>query len=358
MGTMRPDPFKTEARLDGSVYGALKRLLFQMDPERAHHMANAFLRGAQRAGPLRAALQAPASDPRLRTEVLGIDFANPFGIAAGFDKEATTYNALLALGFGHVEVGTVTPVAQPGNPKPRIHRVPEHEALINSMGFPGPGWDIVQQRLHRVAPTGPVGLNIGPNKDWPRDESLAALTQMAREATADYVALNISSPNTPGLRELQDPKAIGQFVGTLREAMDEGHNQPLLLKLHPDAPDKELVAVAKAAIDAGADGIIATNTTRARPDGIPDHPGGLSGAPLHERAVQAVSALCKKIDVPVIGVGGIRTGSDALAMIQAGASLVQVYTGFIYRGPQMARRMQAELLAAMDAAGIDSLQGA
>lgn len=340
------------------MYGALKRILFQMDPERAHHMANAFLAQAHRNGLVRATVKAPASDPRLATKVLGIDFANPLGIAAGFDKEANAYNALLAMGFGHVEIGTVTPVGQPGNPKPRIHRIPEQAALINSMGFPGPGWDTIQHRLHRVAPIGPVGLNIGPNKDWPREESLDALTQMAREATADYVALNISSPNTPGLRDLQDPKSIGAFIGRLREAMDEGAAQPLLLKLHPDGPNKELIAVAKAAIDAGADGIIATNTTRARPDGIPDLPGGLSGAPLRARALDAVTALCKKVDAPVIGVGGVSTGADALAMIQAGASLVQVYTGFIYRGPKMAQMMQQELLSAMDAAGIDRLQAA
>ncbi len=351
---VRPEPSKNGAGLDDDVYGALKQALFKMDPERAHHLANAFLRQAHRNPLVRQAVKAPASDPRLATKVLGIDFANPFGIAAGFDKEADVYNALLAMGFGHVEVGTVTPVAQPGNPKPRIHRVVEHEALINSMGFPGPGWDAVQHRLHKRAPVGPVGLNIGPNKDMPRDESLGALTAMAREATADYVALNISSPNTPGLRDLQDPKAIGDFIARLREAMDDGAGQPLLLKLHPDGPDKELVAVAKAAIGAGADGIIATNTTRARPDGIPDLAGGLSGPPLRERALAAVNAL-SKLDAPIIGVGGISTGQHAFDMLQAGASLVQVYTGFIYRGPQMAQWMQAELLAAMDAAGLDRL---
>ncbi len=332
------------------MYGAIKRALFTLDPERAHHLAMGFLRQAHQNRLVRATVAAPASDDRLATSVLGIDFANPFGIAAGFDKEAHAYNALLAMGFGHVEIGTVTPVAQPGNPKPRVFRVPEHEALVNAMGFPGPGWDTIQKRIHQCAPIGPIGINIGPNKDTPRAESLAALTEMARTATADYVALNISSPNTPGLRDLQDPKAIGDFIARLKEGMD----RPLLLKLHPDGANDELVAVGRAAIDAGADGIIAVNTTRARPDGIPDHPGGLSGAPLRKRAVEAVGGLAA-LDVPIIGVGGISTGADALAMMQAGASLVQVYTGFIYRGPRMAVHLQRELLAAMDQAGLDTV---
>ncbi len=351
MPTQRP---KSRQRVDHHVYGALKGALFKMDPEKAHHAAMRFLRIAHRSSVARRLVQVPAADPRLATTVWGIDFANPLGMAAGFDKEAEAYNALLAMGFGHVEVGTVTPEPQPGNPKPRIKRFPAQQGLVNSMGFPGPGWGAVQRRIDAVPAIGPIGINIGPNKDRPREESLKRLTAMARDAPGDYVALNISSPNTPGLRDLQQPAAIGAFIGRLREAMDDGvADRPLLLKLHPDGADDELLAVARAAVDAGADGIIAVNTTRARPEGIDDIPGGLSGAPLRKRALQAVSHLATGLDCPVVGVGGVFTGADAFAMMQAGASLVQVYTGFIYRGPRTAALIQRELLAEMDLAGIE-----
>ncbi len=345
---------KSEGFVATPVYGALKGALFKLDPEKAHHTAMKFLRVAHRHPAARRLVQAPRSDPRLATRVWGIDFANPLGMAAGFDKEAEAYNALLAMGFGHVEIGTVTPKPQPGNPKPRIHRFPDQDALVNSMGFPGPGFEAIQRRIDEHPAIGPIGLNIGPNKDTPREESLQRLTDMARDAPGDYVALNISSPNTPGLRDLQDPKAIGSFIARLHEAMDEGvADRPLLLKLHPDGADDELLAVAKAAVDAGAAGIIAVNTTRARPEGISDIPGGLSGAPLRARAVEAVRHLANGLDVPIVGVGGISSGQDAYGMLTAGASLVQIYTGFIYRGPRTPSLVQRELLQAMDAAGID-----
>lgn len=333
------------------MYGLAKKALFRMDPERAHHLANAYLRQAHRVpallGPM--AHRPPAG---LATEAFGLRFPTPLGIAAGFDKEARVYNALFALGFGHVEIGTVTPEPQPGNPKPRVWRVPEQQALLNAMGFPGPGFDAIVQRVLRVPPKGVLGFNIGPNKDRSRDESLERLTAMARDAPGDYVALNISSPNTPGLRDLQEPTAIAAFIGRLREAMDDGtaggmqkagNDRPLLLKLHPDDPNADIVRVAKAAIDAGVDGLIATNTTRARSDGIPDHPGGLSGAPLRARSLDVVEALCHAVEVPVIGVGGVSTGADVQALRDAGAALVQAYTGFIYRGPTMARQIHREL---------------
>jgi dihydroorotate dehydrogenase len=325
------------------MYGAIKRILFKMDPERAHHLAMRGLRVMHNVS----GRHAVPTDARLATTFCGIDMPNPIGIAAGFDKEAQAYNALGALGFGHVEIGTVTPEPQLGNPKPRVHRVPEQSALLNSMGFPGPGWEAIQARIDAHPARIPIGINIGPNKDRSRNESLERLTAMARDAPGDYVALNISSPNTPGLRELQEPKAIAGFIGGLREAMDDGvGDRPLLLKLHPDGDHQELKAVGRAAIDAGAAGLIAVNTTRERPVGIPDMPGGLSGAPLRKKALDAVAVL-GKLDVPLIGVGGISTGADAWAMRQAGADLVQVYTSFIYRGPRTARLIQAELLEAM-----------
>ena len=333
------------------MYGLAKKALFAMDPERAHHLANAYLSRMHRA-PALLGILAHKPPANLATEAFGLRFPTPLGIAAGFDKEANVYNALFGLGFGHVEIGTVTPEPQPGNPKPRVWRVPEQQALVNAMGFPGPGFDAIVERVLKVPPRGVLGFNIGPNKDRPREESLERLTAMARDAPGDYVALNVSSPNTPGLRDLQQPEAIASFIGKLRDAMDDGtaggmqaagNDRPLLLKLHPDDPNKDIIAVAKAAIDAGAAGIIATNTTRARPEGIPDHPGGLSGAPLRARSLGVVTALCDAIDAPVVGVGGVSTGADVQAMLGAGAALVQAYTGFIYRGPTMARQVHRTL---------------
>ncbi len=336
------------------MYGAMKRALFRLEPERAHHVAMAYLRRANRRqallGPLR-----HVPPPGLAREVLGMHFASPIGMAAGFDKEAVAYNALLGSGFGHVEIGTVTKQPQQGNPKPRIWRAPEAQALVNAMGFPGPGFDVICKRLAATPPRGPVGLNIGPNKDAGREESLAALSTMARDAPADYVALNVSSPNTPGLRDLQSPEALAKLIPALREAMDDGTaggvqkqgaDRPLLLKVHPDDTDEALLAVARAAVDAGAAGIIATNTTKRRPVGIdPELPGGLSGGPLRQPALAAVRLLHEGLgrDVPIIGVGGISKGRHVQDMLDAGASLVQVYTGYIYRGPRMAALLHKEL---------------
>lgn len=346
------------------MYGALRSALFTLDPERAHHLALAALAPIQASALLQRAVAPPPPSPRLAVEALGLRFPAPLGIAAGFDKEAAAYNALLALGFGHVEVGTVTPKPQPGNEGKRMERWPDHQAVVNRLGFPGPGMAAVASRLKDNAPAGVVGANLGPNKTTPAEkvhEDLEA-TAAALAPKVAFLTVNVSSPNTPGLRALQTPAGVSRLVqATIAAADSVGAPRPVLLKLHPDAPDAELVAVARAAVDAGARGLVATNTTRARPPGTETAiEGGLSGAPLRERARQAIAALHHGLgrDVPVIGVGGVFTGADALAHVRAGASLVQAYTGFVYRGPRMAQHVHAELLAEMDKAGLDRLSEA
>lgn len=341
------------------MYGALKSALFRLDPERAHHLAARALAAAHDHPPLLAAIRAPTPPRRLATRAFGIDFRAPLGLAAGFDKPATCYNALLGLGFSHVEVGTVTPKAQPGNDGLRMQRWPDQKALVNRLGFPGPGAVAVALNLQRRTPQGIVGANIGPNKTTPAErvaDDLDACTQHLAEC-ADYLTVNVSSPNTPGLRSLQTPGAVAGLIGRVVESLSQiPAKLPVLLKVHPDAPDDELVQVARAAVDAGAAAIVATNTTRERPAGTETAiEGGLSGSPLRDRSRRAIAALYHGLgrDTPIVGVGGIFTGADALRHIEAGASLLQAYTGFIYRGPRFPALVHAELEAALDAGGYD-----
>lgn len=342
------------------MYGALRRLLFHLDPERAHTLATRLLSTAQGSSTLRDRLK-PSQPPneRLATTAFGVQTPTPLGLAAGFDKHATCYNALLALGFGHVEVGTITPRPQQGNPRPRIWRYPEHEALINRLGFNNPGQDEAHERLAKHAPEGIIGINVGRNKDTPTESHLEDYAQAATALAphAAYVTVNVSSPNTPGLRNLQTPDGAARLVGTVLEALDdEDTTRPVLLKLHPDADPDDLCKVAAAAVDAGAAGIIAVNTTTHRPDGLEDAPeGGLSGAPLRDRATRIVSALHETLggEVPIVGVGGIRSGHDAIERIRAGATWLQAYTAFVYEGPRFPQRVQTEMLEILDQEGID-----
>ena len=343
------------------MYGALRRVLFGLDAERAHHVALRGLRIVQRSEVLRATIAGAKPDARLRSRIFGIDVPAPLGMAAGFDKGAEVYNALLALGFGHVEVGTVTPRPQPGNEGKRVERHPEHAALVNRLGFPGPGMVVAGTRLRERPPLGVVGANVGPNKTTAPDlvvEDLRAAA-MAVAPHVGFVAINVSSPNTPGLRELQEPAAVARFVGSVLIALDVVRaRRPVLVKLHPDAEDAQLVAVAKAAVGAGASGVIATNTTRARPPGFEKAiEGGLSGAPLRDRARKAIAALHHGLgrETPIVGVGGIFTAVDAWGHIRAGASLVQTYTGFIYEGPRMPVKVHRGLVDLLDAAGLDRI---
>jgi dihydroorotate dehydrogenase len=283
--------------------------------------------------------------PAWMTRFAGLTWENPVGLAAGLDKDAVAVEGMFALGFGAVEVGTLTPRPQPGNPSPRLFRLPEHEAVINRMGFNNHGAAAAAERLRalRFRP-GRLGVNIGKNKDTPleraADDYVACVDVLA--PLADYVVVNASSPNTPGLRSLQEPEALAALLRRVRARLREvADAKPLFLKIAPDLGPEAVDAVVDVCLATGVDGLIATNTTVARPFAHPlaSEAGGLSGAPLREPATWVISRAYRRANgrLPIIGVGGIFSAEDAYAKIQAGASMVQVYTGFIYRGPALVR---------------------
>ncbi len=339
------------------LWPPLRWMLFRLDPETAHRLAHAAL---HRVSPERARRRRPVPPPTLAVDALGLRFDSPIGLAAGFDKGDVSVAGLFALGFSHVEIGTITPRPQPGNDRPRLFRLPEHRALVNRMGFNNEGAEACAARLAALpaaARLGPIGVNVGKNKVTPNDRAqedyLACIDRL--HPFADYLVVNISSPNTPGLRELQERSALDRLlracVGRLAE---RAPGKPLLVKLAPDLAPEALDEAVDVAIEAGAAGIIATNTTLSR-EGVEGHPnareqGGLSGAPLERRATEAVRrcALRARGRVPIVGAGGVMSAEDAYAKIRAGASLVQVYTGLVYGGPAFVRDVNeglARLLA-------------
>jgi len=354
------------------IYRALFRTVFQgMDPERAHHLGFSAIRAGSGMPGAAAALRAALGprDPDLRVKALGLDFPGPFGLAAGFDKNAVGIDALAALGFAFVEIGTVTARAQPGNPAPRMFRLPGDRCLINRMGFNNDGANVVAGRLARRAarlkkspaglqsPAGVIlGVNIGKTKVVPEDEAVAdyvfSATQLA--PYADYLTVNVSSPNTPGLRNLQAVEVLRPLLLAVREAADAsaGRRVPLLVKIAPDLADDDVDAVADLAVEIGLDGIIATNTTISRaglrtPDAEVEAcgAGGLSGPVLLSRALDVMRRLRARVgpEMTLIGVGGITTAADAQAFLDAGATLLQGFTGFIYEGPFWASRIHRGL---------------
>ncbi len=337
------------------LWRLLRSFLFRFDPEQVHDLAE---RALGLVPPWAARQVRPRAQPSLRVNCLGLELESPLGLAAGFDKGAVNASGLFALGFGHVEIGTVTPRPQSGNPRPRLFRLPQHRALVNRMGFNNDGAEAVAERLASLpagARLGVIGVNVGKNKDTPNeraeDDYVACIDRL--QAYADYLVVNLSSPNTPGLRALQDRQPLERLlqacIGKTRPA-----RKPLLVKLAPDLTPEALDEAVDVALAAGAGGIIATNTTIQRP-GVQGHPlarqaGGLSGAPLEPMATAAVRRAYARVGgkIPIIGVGGVMSADDAYAKIRAGASLVQVYTGFIYGGPGFARdvlRRLPELLA-------------
>jgi len=340
------------------VYARIRPLLFRADPESIHGWTLAALQLAGGVGPARWLLSRTfcVADPRLRTEAFGLTFENPVGLAAGYDKDARAVQGLASLGFGHIEVGTVTRQPQPGNPKPRVFRLPEDEALINRMGFPNAGAERMRRRLQRRRPAGVrIGVNIGKGKDTPLELAVDDYLELLRtfHGRADYIAVNVSSPNTLGLRRLQ---ARGYLESLLRALLAErtrlgGTPQvPLLVKVAPDLADAELEDAVGAIATAGAEGIVATNTTLAR-DGLrspcQQEAGGLSGVPLRERSLDCVRAIVRLTGgrLPVVAVGGIARPDDVRRALDAGAALVQVYTGLVYRGPALVRSTLSELYA-------------
>ncbi|MEN9661619.1 MAG: hypothetical protein RL324_568 [Verrucomicrobiota bacterium] len=334
--------------------------LFALDSEHAHERGVTAMAWLARIAPLRALLEArhrlAAGHKPVR--VFGLEFPNAVGLAAGFDKNARAWRAAAALGFGHVEVGTVTALAQEGNPRPRMFRYPAEEAVINRMGFNNEGSEAVAVRLAGQPGPGkrriPLGVNLGKSKVAPIDEAVADyLASFARLAKyADYLVLNVSSPNTPGLRQLQDESRLRELLGAVsaanrtREASD-GRRVPLLLKIAPDLTFPQIDAVLGVIAEFGFDGIIATNTTLARPGffaGV-NEAGGLSGAPLRRRATEIIGYIAKATNgrLPIIGVGGITDEASAAEKLDAGATLVQVYSGMIYRGPFFAAALARAL---------------
>jgi len=318
-------------------YPALRPALFAVDPERAHALALAALRVAGRL-PLR-----PRSPPAAPTELMGLRFPNRVGLAAGFDKNAVAVDGLGALGFGFVEVGTVTPRPQAGQPRPRLFRLPAAGALVNRLGFPNDGADAIARRLRRRRYRGIVGVNIGKNASTPLARAVDDYVRCLRalHAVCDYIAVNVSSPNTAELRELQSRDRLEPLLAALldeRERLARGR-LPLLLKVAPDLTGGELGDIAQLILRLGVDGIIATNTTiRPAPPAVAAaERGGVSGAPLHAQALRTVAALRAQLGtgVAIVGVGGISSPQAALTMRAAGADLVALYTGLVYRGPAL-----------------------
>lgn len=332
-----------------ALYRALRPALFLLDPETAHRAAVATLK-------LLPARAAPADDPILATELWGLRLPNPIGLAAGFDKHAEAPDALLDLGFGHVEVGGVTPRPQAGNPRPRVFRLAEDRAVVNRYGLNSQGLDAVATRLEARRRRGCVGVNLGKNKDTADEAADYAEGASRLSGSAQYLVINVSSPNTPGLRDLQGRDAMRRIILATKEARDAAvadpaRRPPLLVKLAPDLDEAALADVAEVALATGLDGLVMGNTTVTRPDGLAGRhraqTGGLSGAPLAGLALERLAALYRLTGgrVPLVGCGGIASGADAYARIRAGASLVQLYTALIYEGPGLAGRVKRELAA-------------
>jgi len=335
-----------------------RRMLFRLDSERAHEMGVGAMALLGRFSPACRLLEAANRlSPSLHrpVEAFGLKFPNAVGLAAGFDKNARAWPAAAALGFGHVEIGTVTALAQPGNPKPRMFRYPGEEAVINRMGFNNEGAEAVAARLARQPGPGarriPLGVNLGKSKIAPLEEAVADyLASFARLADfADYLVLNVSSPNTPGLRQLQDAKPLRELLGAIMAANRERASKkgcatlPVLLKIAPDLTFSQIDDVLTVIAEFGLAGIIATNTTLARPgrfSGVGEA-GGLSGAPLRARSTQIINYISRATQgrLPIVGVGGITDEAGAGEKLDAGATLLQIYTGMIYRGPFLARRL-------------------
>ncbi len=344
---------------------AIRPLLFLLPPESVHYATMGMYRTFH-ALPWAGSLisnRCSVDDPRLQVNVFGLDFANPVGLAAGFDKNARWFSELSSLGFGHIEVGTITGQGQAGNPRPRLFRLPKDQALINRLGFNNDGSEVVAERLSRLAArrTGntKLGINIGKTKRVPLESAVDDyLTSFQRlYPFADYFTINVSSPNTPGLRKLQDRQPLVGLITALNQqnaTLSAGAApKPILLKIAPDLHDDQISEIAKIALETKLAGIIATNTTVSRDHLLTSETrinaignGGLSGAPLTKRSLSVVKQLYKQVQgqVPLVGVGGIMTPEDAWNMIAGGASLIQIYTGFVYGGPKSVRRINQFLI--------------
>jgi len=342
------------------VYSTLKPLLFQLPPETAHRFAHAGLRGFQRT-PLLDPVgdRFAVTDNRLVTSAFGLSFPNPVGVAAGFDKNAHLPPALAALGFGFVEVGGVTGEPQTGNSRPRLFRLPEDEALINRMGLNNDGAAVVGDRLLRLDVDIPVGVNIAKSEHVSPEAAPADYRRTYEQVTgADLFVVNISCPNSRGFEALQNYESMAAI---LSELVDAGAS-PLLVKLSPDLSEAAVADAVALVREFDLDGVVATNTTTERPRTLASphraESGGLSGRPIEPRATEMVRYVARRVDVPVVGVGGVVTAEDAYRKLRAGARLVQLYTGLVYRGPSVAREINRGLLDLLEADGFDTVEAA
>ena len=336
-------------------YSLLRNLMFRFDAETSHHMG---LKGMSLAERLKLTQLFVAPMPQVPVHVMGLEFPNPVGLAAGLDKNGEHIDGLAALGFGFLEIGTITPRAQPGNPQPRIFRLANEKAIINRMGFNNQGVDYLLERVRASKFDGVLGINIGKNVDTPVENALDDYLICLRKVyqAASYITVNLSSPNTPGLRTLQFGDSLRELLAELKEeqrklADQYGSYKPLTVKIAPDMTAEEVAMVAQTLIENEIDGVIATNTTISR-EGVPNSPykdeaGGLSGKPLTQASTQTVKTLASELNgaLPIIAAGGIMNGKDAQDKLDAGASLVQIYSGFIYRGPHLIREIVEQVSA-------------
>jgi dihydroorotate dehydrogenase len=340
-----------------SAYPLFRWLLFRLDAERAHAITLNLMRLVGAMPSLQAILRAGFAAPQKPVRAFGLDFPNPIGLAAGYDKDGLGWRGLACLGFGHIELGTVTPRPQPGNPRPRLFRLPRSQAVINRMGFPSKGAEFVARRLQKPRPPGLVlGLNLGKNKDTPLEQAdLDYCTLVQRFAPlSDYLAINVSSPNTVGLRRLQGRDALQALLTHIAAERDDQERRlerkvPILVKLAPDLSEGELDDALDVVLRAGMDGVIATNTTISR-EGL-DEPaaresGGLSGAPLTRRSLHMVGEITRRTQgrLPLVAVGGVMNAEDARRCLDAGAVLVQIYTGLVYAGPGLVKEILKGLI--------------
>ena len=342
------------------MFSILKPFLFSLDPETAHDLAIKTLK----INPFPSKMFEVEDEQMLKIKLLGKNFPNPVGLAAGFDKSAEAYNSLLKLGFGFVEVGTVTPLKQFGNPKPRIFRLEGDGALINRLGFNNDGIEIIKNRIKSDGKKGVLGINIGPNKDTKDQKNDFCLGLKNFFDIADYITINISSPNTEGLRDFHDQEKLKDLLLALNKIKKENKTRiPLLLKVSPDIQDNHISEIIDVATKSDISAIIITNTTDGNRDNLKSEikeQGGLSGEPLQQISTNMIKKFYKKLNgkIPIIGVGGVNSGKSAYEKIVAGASLLQLYTGFVYRGPSAAKDIKKELIQILKAEGLNNIKEA
>jgi len=343
------------------MFSILRPFLFNLDPETAHDLAIKSLKF----NPLPSKMFEVEDEQILKVQLLGKNFPNPIGLAAGFDKSAEAYNSLLRLGFGFVEVGTVTPLKQFGNPKPRIFRLKDDYALINRLGFNNDGIEIIKNRIKSDDKKGILGVNIGPNKETKDQKNDFCSGLKSFFDIADYITVNISSPNTEGLRDFHDQEKLKDLLLALNKIKKENKTDiSLLLKVSPDIEDNQISEIVDVAIKNDISAIVLTNTTNGYRDNltseIKKEKGGLSGEPLQQISTSMIKKFYKQLNgkIPIVGVGGINSGKSAYEKIIAGASLLQLYTSFVYRGPSAAKDIKKELIQILKAEGMENIEEA